>query len=293
MTGFEDKIRIARRADLGEFLVTYHPDAVKVTGHCVYLREHDSVYTSFGYCGYTRFSSTETGNSVDFLVRYLKYSFVDAVNILVEFGHTLPVGEPPGGHNGSGSCILPDQNADCRRVFAYLTKQRAIPPAMVNRLLQEKLLYQEAKTGNAVFVSRDRRFCELRGTNTFSLKPFHGIRREYPACFWSVRNTAKKVETAYICESAIDAVSLLVLHENAEFHEPSAYVSIGGVRNQQTIDRINASVHAILAVDNDPAGQECRERNPAIESIEPILKDWNEDLQFLARVQPENQYLHS
>ena len=61
----------------------------------------------------------------------------------------------------------------------------------------------------------------------------------------------------------------------------SVYVSIGGVANQQTINRlIKGSKHSnvVLAVDNDQAGQDCRDRNPDLTYILPKNKDWNDDL---------------
>ena len=86
----QELIRAARRADLVEFLVSHHPDKVKKTGNCVYLRDHESVYTRFGFCGYTRFSSDETGNSIDFLRKYLGYSFQEAVIALTSGSVTVP-----------------------------------------------------------------------------------------------------------------------------------------------------------------------------------------------------------
>lgn len=283
MSDFEDQIRRARRTDLADFLVANHPGEVTITGRCVHLKEYDSVYTRFGYCGYTRFSSMETGNSIDCLVRYLHYSFRDAVNALTSKGHMIPLDVPPVHHADENTFVIPEPaGTPYSRVFAYLTRQRCIPEEIILRLFREKLLYQEAKTGNAVFFSRDGSFCELRGTCSLNGQAFHGIRRRHPACFWSVKNTDQGVQRAFICESAIDAVSLMVLHMRKGYGEPSAYVSIGGVRNQQTINRIHASVPVILAVDNDPAGQACRDRNPSLESLIPVLKDWNEDLQLLS-----------
>ena len=86
------------------------------------------------------------------------------------------------------------------------------------------------------------------------------------------------LQIVYICESSIDAVSLYLLQKQGGLEEPAAYVSIGGVANQQTIDRISHSVRAVLAVDNDEAGQKCRDRNANLEAILPVRKDWNEDL---------------
>ena len=283
MTDFQESIRIARRTDLADYLVTNHPTEVVVTGHSVYLKAHSSIYTKFGYCGYTRFSSMETGNSIDCLVRYLNYSFRDAVNELASKGRSIPIKNPASLSTVGKSFEIPKSAQwPYNRVYAYL-RQRGIPDEMIRRLFQENLLYQEAITSNAVFISRDRRFCELRGTNTFAAHAFHGIRRLHPSCFWSVRNNSLPVETAYICEGAIDAVSLLALHIHNGINDPAAYVSIGGVRNQQAIDRIAASVHTVIAVDNDQAGQECRSRNSALEYIVPVHKDWNEDLQHLTK----------
>ena len=275
----QELIRIARRTDLAKFLVAHHPDAVKVTGQCVYLREHDSIYTKFGFCGYTRFSSDETGNSIDFLRRYLGYSFQDAVTALTSSGITVP--EKLSAYNAKVNEIdipTPDQKP-YRRVFAYLTQKRGLPGLAVNYLIREGLLYQEAVTGNAVFINKEKDFCELRGTCSYTSQPFHGVRRRMPNCYWEFANTTKLAQTAYICESSIDAISLFVLHHTAGIRELAVYVSIGGIRNQQAIDRIRETMnHTVLAVDNDSAGQECRERNANMEHILPAHKDWNEDL---------------
>ena len=61
------------------------------------------------------------------------------------------------------------------------------------------------------------------------------------------------------------------------------YCSIGGVANQQRVDVIKSCMGAagrpvFLAVDNDPAGEKCRERNPGCPALVPRLKDWNADL---------------
>ncbi|MBR1683495.1 MAG: toprim domain-containing protein [Clostridia bacterium] len=288
----QELIRKARRTDLAEFLLAYHPDAVKRTGSCVYLREYDSVYTRFGFCGYTRFSTGEKGNSIDLLVRYLGYDFKRAVEVLTSSG--MPnVSDPSLSPSSTTSHAeapsiqyerpQPDEQP-YKRVVAYLLS-RGIPEDTIRMLLSENLLYQEKGTGNAVFISRNQDFCELRGT--IPGVTFHGIRRKYPNCFWSMKSTSGRVERAYICEGAIDAISLSVLHAMKGTSEAAAYVGIGGVTNQQPINRISKSVETIIAVDNDKAGQICREANARLQHIIPVYKDWNEDLQHLAQKRHE------
>ena len=160
---------------------------------------------------------------------------------------------------------------------------RCLPYALIDELIEKELLYEDyGEWRNLVFVSRTRDFCELHGTVFHTNQTFHGLQKLYPDTFWSycTAQNAGSVETAYICESSIDALSLYVLHRQREESSwpTSAYIGIGGVCNQQTIDRISGSVTTILAVDNDAAGQACRERNPHLQAILPEAKDWNEEL---------------
>ena len=148
-------------------------------------------------------------------------------------------------------------------------------------LVDNKILYQEKNRNNIVFINTERDFAELRGTYTYG-KPFHGI---VPDCrndgFWWFR-TSRTACKAYICEAAIDAISLFELHKLRGKNEPAYYISIAGAAKQPAISRLKGStLSLILAVDNDAAGQQCRDKNPDLEYILPEHKDWNEDLQAL------------
>ena len=64
------------------------------------------------------------------------------------------------------------------------------------------------------------------------------------------------------------------------FRSDAYYFSIAGAAKQPAIDRLkNSKLELTLAVDNDDAGQKCRDRNPGLACILPEKKDWNEDLQ--------------
>ena len=89
----------------------------------------------------------------------------------------------------------------------------------------------------------------------------------------------------YICEGAIDAISLYLVRAGTKINhaEQGLYCAIGGVANQQRIDRIknyaaDAGCQVVIAVDNDKAGEQCRQRNPDCRAWIPRLKDWNEGL---------------
>ena len=265
----KEQIRQARKANLADYLLMEYPADVRIVGSSLCLKKNTSLYVKKSVSGYHDFATGEHGNSIDFLTRHLNYSFMDAVSTLCCFSDakakspSLP-----------RPFSIPSRAAQpFRKAIDYLTG-RGIPEEIVLFLIQEGLLYQDSPHGNAVFVTPDEDYCEIRGTGT---KSFHGCRKKSPDKFWYLL-TNPKPETAYICEAAIDTVSLMLIHRQQGKTDPAVYVSIGGAANQQTIDRLKKRISSVLAVDNDPAGDECRSRNPDLPILIPIGKDWNDDL---------------
>ena len=263
-----DAIRQARISDLYEFLVSYHNDQFKKVGNSLSMITHNSVYIKKGVPGYMNFSTGDHGNFVDFLVKYLNYSFIDAVTSLSDIRSSTQ-------NVSMNHFSLPDPVSIPNRVISYLRK-RGLPDSLIRLLISRNILYED-KYGNAVFVNPQHDYCEIRGTGT---KKFHGCRKVCPDKFWYfLPNDNPNV--AYICEAAIDAVSLYLIHACKGHHSSSVYISIGGVSNQQTILRVSKRIRTIVAVDNDPAGNLCRLKNPDLDFIIPVHKDWNEDLMYL------------
>lgn len=267
----KEQIRQARRANLADYLLREYPADVKIVGSSLYLRKNPSLYVKKNVPGYHDFATGEHGNSIDFLTRHLNCSFMDAVNMLCGFDscprQKAAMTRIP--------FLLPARaRPPFDRVVSYLTG-RGIPPETAMFLIQENLLYQDTPYGNAVFVSPDEDYCEIRGTGN---RPFHGCRKKKSDRFWYLL-TDSKPEKAYVCEAAIDAVSLMLIHKAQGIKDPAVYVSIGGVANQQAIDRLKRKkLTVVLAVDNDLAGNECRKRNPDLTVLIPCNKDWNDDL---------------
>lgn len=325
-------IRRARRVCLYDFLLSAHPGDVVKEGDSLRLRCDHSVSVKGGYAGFTDFSDDSTGNAIECLTRYLDYDFTDAVAALCLFdGMTKDEisrpepSSPPQDAAGATQTPKPRETprdaperpqeppqaperafippepvqGQYRHLYAYLTQQRGIPPAMVQQLIDWGLLYQEKDHNNMVFIDPARTFVELRGTNSFV--PFHQVAFADPAAFWwfKAHGPESIATVAFICEGAIDAISLYLLRLKPPANsglapmlldENGLYCSIGGVANQQRIDRIKAGMAAagcrtVIAVDNDEAGEKCRQRNPDCWHLVPRLKDWNADL-LAARAQP-------
>ena len=129
----------------------------------------------------------------------------------------------------SGEIEIPVKDSTSKNVYSYLTIKRNIPGDTVNMLMAKGLLYQDVHK-NAIFINRDCTRWELRGTNTYIGKRC----RTNPGNkdqFWYFGNPRGSF---YICEGAIDAISLYELRGR----KPGWYASIPGVSHQAIIDRI-------------------------------------------------------
>lgn len=275
----QDQIQVARHTDLYAFLLKYHDCNFTHENNSIRPKDNHSISIKQGYCGYKDFATDETGNSIEFLTNHMGYTFVGAVQALTN----CSAPDYSSNRQKNGTKIVPPKfpvpvNGIYKNLFAFLT-DRSIPAETIQMLISQKIMYQEKAKNNIVFINAERDFAELRGTYTFG-KPFHGI---VANCrhdgFWWFR-TSKEATTGYICEAAIDAISLYELHKMQGNMEPAYYISIAGAAKQPAIDRLkHSTLNLILAVDNDAAGQSCRNRNPDLEYILPTRKDWNEDLQ--------------
>ena len=273
-----DQIRAARTAGLCEYLESHHPSLFRRTGHSLYMKDKDSVYIKDGIPGYMDFSSGTHGNSIDFLTGYLHYGFVDAV---------LALSDAAAGPSAAAPACFTDR---CRhfipppcapKPFSALHKYlegRGLPLWIISRMEDEGILYQERIHGNAVFITPQEDYCEIRGTYGGSANHFHSCRKTSSDRVWYVTSSDEQPRIAFICEAAIDAVSLMLLRKEAGDTEPSVYISIGGVSNQKAIERVKRRMPTVIAVDNDAAGERCREMNRDVFSLIPSCKDWNEDL---------------
>ena len=282
------EICLARAAPLYEFLVARHMDLFRQCGTSLYMKENDSIYIKQGFPGFNDFSSDQQGNPIDFLIQYLGYSFVDAVRSLNEhcpaYSQNGRAGEASNvdvqvkatGHFKEVQLPIAAQKP-YKNMYAYLMK-RGIPAQVIKELEAQDLIYQEEGTNNIVFLNKEKDYCELRGTFTYAEHPYHGCRKFGPDRFWYMSGSGGNPKKAYVCEAAIDAISLYIIHRRARKAEQALYVSIGGVANQKAILRVKGILPIVLAVDNDRAGDECRKRNPDLLSIVPVNKDWNEDL---------------
>lgn len=187
---------------------------------------------------------------------------------------------------------LPEANNNMHRVFAYLIKQRFIAPEVITHFAKRKLLYEDKKHHNAVFVGVDKngvpRQAHKRGTATFG-KSFRqtveGSDTRYSFAHFG------ESEKLFVFEAPIDMLSYLTLYpENWQEH---SYIAMNGVYENAVLTALKEHSNLseiVICTDNDVGGIDAadrlkdvlRENNyENISRVAPKSKDFNEDLKQL------------
>lgn len=241
--------------------------------------------------GYYDHSEEKGGNAIDFVRKVYGLSFPEAVTMLTgERGEILyPVAKTPK-EEPRKEFILPSAAPDCNRVAAFLYQSRHIAAEVVRHFIQAKLIYEENKFHNVVFLGKDTdgipRHAHKRSSSTFG-KPFRmNVEGCDPAHSFHWQGASKRL---YVFEAPIDMLSYISLHkQNWQEH---SYVSLCGVGEKAMLEQLRRNPgidKVILCTDYDDGGIEAVGRLTDVLRREnfhglifqgrPQCKDWNEDL---------------
>jgi hypothetical protein len=278
-----DQIRAARQADLVAWLQA-HGYSLKREGQNWRVPGHAGLLVQGNY--FKHFSSGMGGNALDFLVDYLGYKILDAVQTLIHPGPAQqPIGTPapPAAEN---ELQMPIRWHNHRRVIAYLAKSRGLPIDLIIELLRSKLLYQDDH-GNCVFPCLDRRGeakgAIIRGTCTDVryVARAKGMDESY-GWHWP---PDRESNLMFITESPIDAMSLVMIRPLFRAGHILAIggLFLGGVHRFLGDHRAVRTI--VFALDNDKPGLsavrswsvELYEKGYNVQICLPdAVKDWNE-----------------
>lgn len=226
----KEQMRCVWGADVVSYLSWRHAGEVKREGQYLRLKSdrkvvfHGNSYYDNGTGGH--------GGPVDALVKYFGYTPVQAIEALTEGVQRAEKPSADGKAEQRYAEMPKPAEGRYSRVYAYLTSVRGIPAEMVNELMRRRLLYQDER-GNAVFINPQGDTAEIRGTGSF--KPFKSTRRTKSGGMWYYEpKPGRKHVRAYVCESAIDCISLYLLIGDRE----AVYVSSAGTGNAEAIEII-------------------------------------------------------
>lgn len=235
------------------------------------------------------------GCAISFVQWFYHLSYPDAVIMLLG-------GEPGRGYpvdivdrvGGPTQFVLPPAHCNSQRVFAYLTEQRCLSPEVVKHFIHTRMLYEDARYHNCVFVGTDEqgvpRHAHRRSIN-YEGKSFRQNVAGSDSRF-SFHHVGRN-ERLYVFEAPIDMLSFITLYPK-EWASHS-YVACCGTTSVPvfTMLRRLPNVHEVmLCLDNDRAGElaSLRMAEQIAEQFELAPsrltsqnKDWNDDLCAQAR----------
>ena len=207
-------------------------------------------------------------------------------------------------HRADTTFILPEKANTYKNVYAYLNKTRKISTEIIDKMIDEKYLYQDINN-NCIFVSYDENgaanFATRRGT--YSDIKFHGdvANGDYNYCIQIPPKDKTQVSILVVMESVIDALSVMDMIKNyglrrKDIGQVSFLVLCGSAKYNLSIEKFFELYHniyrVIIMTDNDAAGLKSAH---AIENIVGTINnkidiqnfqpqytvDWNEELCYL------------
>jgi hypothetical protein len=218
------------------------------------------------------------GGAIDLIIHLNGLDFKNAIAWLggqfpnCDFAHRT--GTVP-----SSTLKLPQPDVEkLNAVKQYLSTQRRIHPALINRLIQSGDLYAD-HCANAVFLMRGKHHAaigaELRGTGHH---PWRGMAPGSHKNLGAFSIREGRVSGFILCESAIDAISCFMIHPAC------CCISTAGARPNPLW--LPALIHKGIPIhcgfDADTTGDDMAQaminRYPTLLRLRPQRHDWNEML---------------
>ena len=205
-----EQIEKAKQMDLLTYLQSYEPGNLKKISHDTWCtKEHDSLKISNGkWHWFSRHIGGKT--ALDYLIKVKGISFVKAVEIITGYAAVLP---PV--YTGIEKPIepkkleLPLYNEDICEVRRYL-KGRGISDTVIDFCHENKMLYEDAKYHNCVFLGYDGntpKYGAVRSTVSDFKRDLTGSDKRFSFFI----PAESKTQTVHLFESAIDLLSFASL----------------------------------------------------------------------------------
>jgi len=223
------------------------------------------------------------GGAIDLVMHLRALGFKRAVDWLAQHcGAVSPAPLVPTATTLVALQLPAPDPSQLKRVRDYLIRQRGLPLALLEPLIDSGTLYRRA---NAVFLLRGERNlpvgAELRGTLGRCWRGLAPGSRKDLGFFGLV---AQAPGALILCESAIDALSCRALHPE------HGCVSTAGARpNPRWLaSLLNQGREIYCGFDSDATGEQMAQAmialHPAIRRLRPAAPDWNEQLQNQRRL---------
>ena len=166
----EDEIRKANSVDILSLARGYGYEPEKAGRKAVHMKHSGGLYIfpeNNRFFQWTGPDDGVKGGAIDFVMREENLSFPEAVGKLIgkEFSPSVKQ-VVPYEKKEREPLVLPEKADNMKRAYWYLVSVRGISPKIVSHFMNRKMVYQEKKYGNCVFVGYDAegtaRYCSMR-----------------------------------------------------------------------------------------------------------------------------------
>mgnify|MGYP005770069911 FL=1 len=221
----------ARQVDLLTYLKNYEPyELVEVCRNTYTTKSHDSLKISNGLWYW--FTKGVGGKSaIDYLIKVRNYTFINAVQtVLGNIKIQAPIQYKQQEKDKEKHLKIPIKAINNDRAINYLLS-RGIDKDIINYCIENKLLYQEEKTNNVVFIGYNNdnipsyAFCRATNQERF-MREATGSNKRY-----SFKIKAdKESNIVHLFESSIDLLSYAtLLHLENKNWRAENLLSLGGI----------------------------------------------------------------
>lgn len=238
----------------------------------------------------------EGGYVIRFFERFYNLTFQETMLMLLEEQGIRYEAEEEEVNREKKPFALPEANDSMRRIYAYLLKERHLDREVIQYFIHNKMIYEDAKYHNVIFVGRDEegvpRHAHKRGASANS--SYKGnVESSNPNYSFHYVGTSNRV---YVFEAPVDMLSYISLYK--EQWQGHSYVSLCSVAPHALIHVLKNNPHiqeVYPCLDHDKAGIEGDYRIAELVKelgkykIRPQLpqyKDWNEGLKALHGIEP-------
>ena len=267
----KELVKKAKQIDLLTYFMNNNPSELVKRGIGTYsLKAHDSVIISNGL--WQRFSTNEGGKTaLDYLMKVEKMTLQEAVKNILNREIAEYKVVPKEELKENRKIIIPTKASNNNRAIEYL-KNRGIDEEIIQECVDKKLIYQEDKTNNIVFLGYDNdgniKYAGCRSTGSKRImRDARGSSKEFS--FRMLSNI--KNNTIHIFESAIDLLSYATMlkikgydYKNhnlialAGVYQPSSNIEQSKVpiAIQNYLNKYQDVQDIVLHFDNDRAGRQ-------------------------------------
>ena len=287
----EEEKELANASSIVDYLTT-HGESVKRAGREYVWDSPSGKVSIHGSEWYSQYEQVG-GGAINFVRKYFGLSYPDAVQTLLGSNSSIAVvrEHKEQKREERKPFELPKKNADMRRVYGYLMRERLIDREVINRFVRDGLIYEDAEYHNAVFVGKDTNGVPVHAQKraTASNSSFKGNLTGSTAEYSFHFNGTS--EYLFVFEAPIDMLAYISMHQQG--WDNHSYVALCSTADRAALQMLkdNPSLKTVyLCLDNDSAGLlGCKRIAESIHGlgdytiwrVPPNFKDWDEDLKAL------------